>query len=185
MIEQKLNSIEFRALEEDNKLKIVAKVNDYNKSKMMRDKNGKNFVEIAPKEMWQRCLHDGIKVFLNHKNYVEIGNSHTFEVRNDGVYMEVVLDPTKEKGIYENVKQGILSQVSFGFKVVKDSWKKVNDYFERTLEDIKISEISLLDCTAAYNSTSIECRNLEVPNTFNKVDISLMKLQIELLKLKG
>ena len=178
---EKIN-VELRAQEENDKLTIVAKVNDYTKSKMLRDKTGKSFVEICPKSTWEKAINDKIKVFLNHKNYVEIGNSHSFEVREDGVYLTVDLDPIKERGIYESVKQGILAQVSFGFTVIKDNFKKVGDYFERVLEDIKISEVSLLDKTAAYNNTAIECRDLEIPNTFNQID--LMKLKLQILKLK-
>lgn len=181
MIEKQI--LEFRALDtNDETLKIRAKVNDYNKSKILKDRKGKPFVEIAPKEMWEKCLNDEVRVFINHKDYYNVGKNHKFDIQEDGVYLEIELDPIKEKGIYDNVKKGILNQVSFGFSVVKDTFKKVGNYFERTLHDIKISEISLLDKMAAYNGTAIECRNLEVPNQFNQLKLIKMKLELEKLK---
>ena len=156
--------LEFRALEtNDETLKIRAKVNDYSFSKMLRDKQGKPFKEIAPKEMWENAITDDVKVFINHKDYYNVGTSHRFDIQDDGLYLEIELDKEKEIGIYENVKRGILNQVSFGFNVISDRWKKVNNYFERKLEKIKLLEVSLLDCTAAYNNTAIECRSVEIP----------------------
>lgn len=169
--------LEFRTLEtNDETLKIRAKVNDYKFSKILRDKQGKPFKEIAPKEMWENAITDDVRVFINHKDYYNVGTSHKFDIQDDGIYLEIELDKEKEQGIYENVKRGILNQVSFGFNVISDRWNKVNNYFERTLEKIKLLEVSLLDCTAAYNNTAIECRSIEVP--YNPLDIKRKKLNL-------
>lgn len=62
------------------------------------------------------------------------------------------------------MKRGILNQVGFGFNVITDTWKKEGSYFVRKLDKLNLLEISLLDCTAAYNNTAIEARSLvEVP----------------------
>lgn len=169
--------IELRALEtDDGTLKIKAKVNDFNFSKTLRDKNGRPFKEICPKSTWEDAINNDIRIFINHKNYYNVGKSHKIDVTNEGVFLEVELDPVKEKGIYENVKRGVLNQVSFGFNVIKDKWNKVENYFERKLEKINLMEISLLDCTAAYNGTAIECRDLAIPHDI--FDIKKKKLDL-------
>ena len=174
--------LEFRTLEtDDNSLKIRALVNNYKPSKMLKNKKGQSFIEVAPKEMWEKCISDDVKIFVNHKDYYNVGISHKFDIKDDGVYLEIELDRVKEKGIYENVKNGILNQISFGFNAISDKWDKIGNYFQRTLENINLKEISLLDCTAAYNGTAIECRNIDVPVN-NDVLLMRMKLDIEKLR---
>lgn len=157
--------LELRAIEtNDNTLKITAKVNDYTLSKTLQDKYGRPFKEICPKATWEDALNGDIKIFINHKDYYNVGKSYNIDVTDRGVFLEVELAPLKEKGIYDNVKRGILNQVSFGFNVIADSWNRFNDYFIRRLNKINLLEISLLDCTAAYNNTIIEARSMvEVP----------------------
>lgn len=169
--------LELRTVEtNDESLKIKALVNDYNLSKTLRDKQGKPFKEICPKATWEDAINDNIKIFINHKDYYNVGKSHNIAVNDEGVFLEIELDPIKEKGIYENVKRGVLNQVSFGFNVIADTWNKVGNYFQRKLEKINLLEISLLDCTAAYNNTTIECRNLSIPT--NIIDIRKKKLEL-------
>jgi len=160
--------LELRAIETNDKtLKIRAKVNDFTASKLLRDKYGRPFKEICPKATWENAINDEIRIFINHKNYYNVGKSHNIDVTDKGVFLEIELDPIKEKGIYENVKRGILNQVSFGFNVISDNWNKVGEYFIRQLHKINLLEISLLDCTAAYNNTTIEARSMvEVPENY-------------------
>lgn len=174
--------LELRALEtNDDSLKIRALVNDYTLSKTLRDKQGRPFKEVCPKSTWEDAITNNIKVFINHKDYYNVGKSHNISVTDEGVFLEIELDPLKEKGIYENVKRGILNQVSFGFNVISDKWNKVGNYFERKLQKINLLEISLLDCTAAYNNTAIEARSIvEVPQNYL---YEIRKKHIELYKL--
>lgn len=160
--------LELRAIETNDKtLKIRAKVNDFTPSKLLRDKHGRPFKEICPKATWENAINNDIRILINHKNYYNVGKSHNIDVTDKGVFLEIELDPIKERGIYENVKRGILNQVSFGFNVITDKWNKVGDYFVRQLQKINLLEISLLDCTAAYNNTTIEARSMvEVPENY-------------------
>lgn len=157
--------LELRTIEtNDNTLKIRAKVNDYTLSKTLKDKYGRPFKEVCPKTTWENAINDEIRILINHKNYYNVGKFHNIDVTDEGVFLEVELDPLKEKGIYENVKRGVLNQVSFGFNVIADTWNRDNDYFIRKLNKINLLEISLLDCTAAYNNTAIETRlMIQVP----------------------
>lgn len=174
--------LELRTIEtNDNTLKIRAKVNDYSFSKTLRDKYGRPFKEICPKTTWESAVNTDIRIFINHKDYYNVGKSHYIDITDEGVFLEIELDPSKEKGIYENVKRGILSQVSFGFNVISDTWKKAGSYFERKLDKINLLEISLLDCIAAYNNTAIETRSLvEIPQS---TLYEVLKKQLELYKL--
>jgi HK97 family phage major capsid protein len=59
--------------------------------------------------------------------------------------------------------------MSFGFRAVKDSWKKMNDYLERTVHDLELFEVSVVR-DPAYSSSTISARgiylveDIEIPN---------------------
>ena len=53
--------------------------------------------------------------------------------------------------------------MSFGFKAIKDTFNHVGNYLQRTIEDMELFEVSILDKTPAYNNTLVEARELNIP----------------------
>ena len=160
-MEKQYNNIEIRELQ-DNELKIVCKVNDYGLSKEMIDKQGRKFKEIVPKDTWEKAINENVKFYYNHKPYFELADSIELKAENDGVYLYATLKDT-EKGLYEAIKDGLITGMSFGFKAIKDTFNHVGNYLQRTIEDMELFEVSILDKTPAYNNTLVEARELNIP----------------------
>lgn len=53
--------------------------------------------------------------------------------------------------------------MSFGFRALKDSFDKVGNFVKRTIEDMEVFEVSILDVEPAYLGTLAEVRQLEIP----------------------
>lgn len=174
-MEKIYNKLEIRELE-SNSLSLVCKVNDYSLSKELRGKNG-TFRELVPKETWEKAINDNIKFYYNHKPYFELGVSSELRAEDDGVYLYAKLKEN-EKGLYNAVKDGLITGMSFGFKVLKDRWSNEGTYRQRTIEEMELFEVSILDKEPAYWGTSAEVRGLHIP-----IDLSVMKKRLELYKI--
>lgn len=174
-MEKIYNKLEIRELESSS-LSLVCKVNDYSLSKELRGKNG-TFRELVPKETWEKAINDNIKFYYNHKPYFELGVSVELRAEDDGVYLYAKLKEN-EKGLYNAVKDGLITGMSFGFKCLKDKWQDNGNFKQRTIEDMELLEVSILDKEPAYWGTSAEVRGLHIP-----IDLSIMKKRLELYKL--
>lgn len=175
-MEKIYNKLEIRELE-NSSLSLVCKVNDYSLSKELRGINGA-FRELVPKETWEKAINQNIKFYYNHKPYFELGASAELRAEEDGVYLYATLKDT-ERGLYDAVKNREITGMSFGFKCIKDKWDNVGNFKQRTILDMELYEVSILDKTPAYNNTSVEARSLYIP-----LDLDIYKRQLELYKLR-
>lgn len=175
-MEKIYNKLEIRELE-NSSLSLVCKVNDYSLSKELRGINGA-FRELVPKETWEKAINQNIKFYYNHKPYFELGASAELRAEEDGVYLYATLKEN-EKGLYDAVKNGEITGMSFGFRCLKDKWDNVGNFKQRTILDMELYEVSILDKTPAYNNTSVEARSLYIP-----VDLNIYRRQLELYKLR-
>ena len=156
--------------------RIRAKINNYQWSKMLTDRKGRKFREIVPKEVWESAINQEVRVYLNHSDYVSIGQNVTINALDDGVFLEIELREN-ELGILDAVKSNRLHSCSFGFVCTDEEIVKRGDYYERTVKSMKLKEVSLLDREAAYNETEImEKRILKVP--FNQITFKRKKLMV-------
>ena len=172
-MEKQYSKLEVREL--DNSSLLVCKVNDYGVSKELRGKNGA-FREVVPKETWQKAINENVKFYYNHKPYFELAEKVELRAEEDGVYIYATLKDS-EKGLYDAVKDGLITGMSFGFRALKDSFKQVGNYLERTIEDMELFEVSILDKEPAYNNTMVEARELYIP-----VDLEIKRKRLELLR---
>lgn len=166
-------TLDFEIRELDNH-RIKAKINNYQWSKMLTDRKGRKFREIVPKEVWESAINQEVRVYLNHSDYVSIGQNVTINALDDGVFLEMELREN-ELGILDAVKSNRLHSCSFGFVCTDEEIVNRGDYYERTIKSMKLKEVSLLDREAAYNNTEImEQRFLNVP--FNPLELKRKKL---------
>lgn len=174
-MEKQTISTEIRALEGSKKIK--AKINDYTLSKRLKGINGE-FRELIPKDVWKRAIEKtkDIKVFINHQPYVNIMENMELRAEDDGVYLYGTLLDNAE-GAYKAIQEGKINGCSFGFRTLKDTFKRATDYLERTIEDMELFEVSLLDVEPAYFGTKIEARSLVLPN------YDIRQKQLDLLKI--
>ncbi|MED3036079.1 phage major capsid protein [Bacillus thuringiensis] len=116
----------------------------------------KRAIEKA-KEIHFLAEHDGEKILSSTRN----GSLELSEDAN-GLYMSATITPTSwGKDYYELIKSGILKNMSFGFRSIKDSWKKVEVYFERTIHELELFEVSVVK-DPAYSQSSISARGIDV-----------------------
>ena len=116
----------------------------------------KRAIEKA-KEIHFLAEHEGEKILSSTRN----GSLELSEDAN-GLYMSATITPTSwGKDYYELIKSGILKNMSFGFRSIKDSWKKVEGYFERTVHELELFEVSVVK-DPAYSQSSISARGIDI-----------------------
>lgn len=117
----------------------------------------KRAIEKA-KEIHFLAEHDGEKILASTRN----GSLQLSEDTN-GLYMSATVSPTSwGKDYYELIKSGILKNMSFGFRSIKDSWKKTTQgYFERTIHELELFEVSVVR-DPAYSQSSISARGIDI-----------------------
>ena len=177
-------------------------------SRVLRDAVGQ-FVEMVQGGVFTQSMERSKEVGLLFNHVKPLGSTkHGLELREDaiGLYAKAeVSDPE----VIAKARNGELRGWSFGFNAKSADWSKRADGMRlRTLTDIDLIEVSILDKTPAYIATSIEARdgeqhlkeyryydeNIEIvdksvpPETkeeraVNTVDMDLLKRKLEILTL--
>jgi uncharacterized protein len=134
------------------------------RSKMLSSPHGK-FVEIVAEGTFNKALHrnDDVKVLLNHDETRELGSQKqgNLDLYEDNIGLRALITVT-DADVITKAKNNELRGFSFGFNAINQKWEDTGEgYQKRTLTDIDLREISILDNTKipAYNATSIEMRN--------------------------
>ena len=128
----------------------------------LREKK-QTFIERIKAGVFKTALkrNDNVKVLLNHNMEREIANTNDgsaiLEEDNIGLRAEV---STNDKEIVEKARQNKLVGWSFGFYPNADEIGAEGNTVTRTLTDLDLVEVSILDDTKkpAYYGTSIEAR---------------------------
>lgn len=101
--------------------------------------------------------HDNSKILASTRN-----NSLELHEDEQGLYMKATISPTSwGKDYYQLIKDGILNNMSFGFRAVKDSWRNMGDHFERIVNDLELFEVSVVR-DPAYSQSSISARGIDL-----------------------
>lgn len=152
---------------EDGTMTVEGYVNKTEKRSNMLGRTQK-FVEIIKRGAWQRALdrakeihflaeHDNSKILASTRN-----GSLELHEDEEGLYMRATICPTSwGKDYYQLIKDGILQNMSFGFRVIKDSWRNMGDYFERTVSDLELFEVSVVR-DPAYSQSTISARGIDL-----------------------
>lgn len=167
------------------------------------------FKEKIRAKTFERALDkaENVDLLFNHDKNRKLGSLQdgNLQLYEDNIGLRAIAHVSDEK-IIQKAKDGELKGWSFGFVDNKPLWEDGEDGIQkRTLEDIELLEVSILDVTPAYVATSIEARGeeqaisetrsadfkAEIENrseetrSNKEIDYSLYEKQIELLKLKG
>ncbi|WP_342504210.1 HK97 family phage prohead protease [Lysinibacillus sp. FSL L8-0126] len=167
------------------------------------------FKEKIRAKTFERALDkaENVDLLFNHDKNRKLGSLQegNLQLYEDNIGLRAIAHVSDED-IIQKAKDGKLKGWSFGFIDNKPSWEDGEDGIQkRTLEDIELLEVSILDKTPAYVATSIEARGedqaisetrgadfkAEIENRTEEarskkdIDYSLYEKQIELLKLKG
>lgn len=106
-----------------------------------------------------------IRAYVNHDDRMVLASTRAktlrLEDRSDGLFVEADLpDTSYGRDLSTLIKRGDVQTMSFGFSTVKDSWS--SDGNERTLEQVRLHEVSVVTGVAAYPQTTASVRNLRL-----------------------
>ncbi|MCM3115470.1 phage major capsid protein [Neobacillus sp. MER 74] len=183
-MELRFNESEFKT-NDDGSLTVSGYVNKteqfselLGKSQKFKEKIAKGAFTNAirkAKEVHFLAEHDSEKILASTRN-----DSLQLTEDEQGLYMTATISATSwGKDYYELIKSGILRNMSFGFRAVKDSWRNMGDYFERTVTELDLFEVSVVRDPAYANST-ISARginlveNIEIPKAQEVVEVKEM-----------
>ena len=129
----------------------------------------KRFVEKIAKGAFSRAIQSAtrdIDFLAEHKSKLLLAstrnNSLKLTENEQGLFMEAAITPTWGKDYYELIDSGILRNMSFGFRTIKDSWKLLeSNLYERTIEELELFEVSVVR-DPAYSQSTIAARGIDL-----------------------
>jgi len=117
--------------------------------------------QIAP-GAFKNSLSADVRALIEHECELIIGRTGngTLALTEDDKGLLVEITPPNTmvgKDAVENVRTGLLNQMSFGFLTNADRWDEIDGQLVRTLLDVTLLEVSIVSCPA-YQDTTIACR---------------------------
>jgi uncharacterized protein len=144
------------------------------------------WTEYVKRGAFKKTIKDGadVRLLIDHTGVpLARTKSGTLKLREDdkGLFMEARLDPNNPDAVKMRsaLMRGDVSQMSFAFETVKDSWNKERTV--RELREVRLHDVSIVTYPA-YEETSAEIRNTQSIETLidTVAPISLRKAQIAL-----
>lgn len=165
-----LPSNEFRAVTQNGKMFVEGYVNLTDQLSAVLGKT-KRFQEKIAKGAFAKALReaDSIDFLSEHKPdrvlSTTVNESLELEEDDKGLYMKANISATTYgNNTFTLIKDGIVSGMSFGMKVIKDSWTYNLDGMPiRTIEELALFEVSAVRYPA-YPSSYLEARGIEILN---------------------
>ena len=167
-IELRMNSFNVVENDDEGKLIVSGYVNETGKQSHLLGSK-KKFKETIQKGAFTRALkkgndihflaeHDENKILASTRN-----GSLTLKEDEKGLLMTAEISDTSYGRDYHTlIKDGILRNMSFGFSVDKDKWRKLNDgTYTRDISDLTLYEVSVVT-NPSYPQSSISARGLNV-----------------------
>jgi HK97 family phage prohead protease len=121
------------------------------------------FVEQIMPRTFEKALmaNPNVDLLFNHDEKRKLGSTTTgeLELREDNIGLRGIAKVTDPE-VISKARAGELQGWSFGFQSLKDSWEnRENAVPKRTVEEMWLGEVSILDRVPAYIATSIESRS--------------------------
>lgn len=125
------------------------------------------FTERIEQGAFTRTLksRNDVRAYYNHNDELLLGSTRAktvrIEDRPDGGYVEIDLPDTEiGRSTAYHIRRGDITGMSFGFSTVRDDWSE--DGNERTLQEVRLHEVSVVSGVPAYPSTTASVRNLKM-----------------------
>ena len=120
---------------------------------------------IAPGAFSESIGKDDVRALFNHDENFILGRNKagTLTMREDerGLYVEIDPPDTQVgRDLVTSIDRGDISQMSFGFQTIKDSWETEENAAKdlRTLEKVKLWDVSPVTFPA-YQETDVAVRS--------------------------
>lgn len=130
-------------------------------SRMLPSPRGYFKERIVPKT-FEKALKKAknVDLLFNHDKNRNLGSieNGNLELYEDNIGLRAIATVTDEQ-VIEKARNQELRGWSFGFVSEKDSWEEGESGVQkRSIEELELLEVSILDMTPAYVATSIETR---------------------------
>lgn len=130
---------------------------------------GKRFREMVKKGAFQKAIDNATNIdyLAGHdtKQILASTSNGTLEIEetDDGVIMRAnIVDTSYGRDTYALIKSGIIGHMSFGFRVIKNTWTTCEDKIPlRIIEELELFEVSSLR-NPAYSQSAISARGIEI-----------------------
>jgi len=155
-------SWELRADDPDALPKIVGHVAVFNE----RTDVGWFKEQIKPGAFRSAITRDDVRATFNHNENYVIGRNTagtlTLKETERGLYMEAEPPDTQwARDLVASIKRGDISQGSFAFSVIKQSWEENDGEPDlRTIEDVKLYDVAVVTYPA-YEGTRVDLRSFD------------------------
>lgn len=163
MIEKRMVDFEVRA-DNETPARLVGRAAVFDSETVI----GGVFREVIRPGAFTKTLQErDIKMLWNHNTHYPMGSTKAGTLRLNETHqaLEIDGDPPKEapySGFMENIRRGDVSQMSFGFEVVKENVvRKEGEMDLREVLEVKLYEVSPVTFPA-YTDTEIQARAAEV-----------------------
>lgn len=108
-------------------------------------------------------IHDHAVLLAGHEGLPLAGvQNDTLRLKSDdhGLRMQATLDMDDDlsRSIWRRVNSGLMPEMSFGFRVSKETWDDDADPADRTIEKMDVYEVSVVSA-GAYPQTEVQARN--------------------------
>ena len=164
--ELRFNDVELTGT--DDSLRVSGYVNKTNQwSETLGTR--KKFKERIEPGTFNRALQNGNEVhfYAEHDPNKILASTRngSLELREDeqGLFMSAVISDTSWGRDYHTlIKDGIIRNMSFGMKVLKDTWRQLSDgTYERSISDLLLAEVSAVR-NPAYAQSEINARSIDI-----------------------
>lgn len=146
------------------------------------------FIEYVRRGAFTKTLNDGadVRLLVDHEGVpLARTKSGTLKLSEDerGLLVEAELDPANPDAqrVLSAMSRGDLSQMSFAFRTIKDSWNR--EMSIRELKEVQLFDVSVVTFPA-YEETSAELRNAQTSVTLPTVAMALRQAQLRIARAK-
>lgn len=147
--------------------------------------NAKKFREKVAKGTFAKAISykNNISLLYEHdhtKTLADVKSGSLSLIEDEeGLFMSAkIVNTSWGKDCYELLKAGLIAGASFGFRVLKDKWEKVNGEYIRTLLDIELIECTITG-NPAYPQSLISARGLNVVEDIDIPEIEEVEIKEE------
>ena len=122
------------------------------------------FREMIKPGAFKKSLDNDVRALIDHESGKVLGRSKagTLRMEEDDNGLRVEIDPpdtTIARDLMESMRRGDIDQMSFGFFVKSDNWRKQDGENIRELEEVDLFDVSVVTFPA-YPATSVHVRSL-------------------------
>jgi len=120
--------------------------------------------QVAPGACTRAIKEDDIRAAFNHDPNFILGRnkSGTLQLAEDNKGIRFTIDPLPDtqwcRDLQVSIDRGDINQCSFKFSTIKDAWDNSTKNVVRTLQDIRLFDVSIVTYPA-YPQTSVKVRD--------------------------